>query len=123
MLLELFGSQSVCLFKASHKHRPPKPFATMAAHVLVLYVAVNKEDVHFCETSGSLPRRYAGGRHYIGLRERPEDALERASIMQMEPVSKITHALLEWRLSAAALAHFVTTCSEKPICLSALHFL
>ena len=83
----------------------------MAAHVLVLYVSVHRDDVNACQTTGLLPRRYAGGRNYIGLREKPEDALERASMLKTDDVSKSTHALLEWRLSAAALAHFVTTCS------------
>ena len=85
----------------------------MAAPALVLYVAINKEDMPSYVATGLLPRRHVGGRCYIGLRERPEDAFERASLslQGIESVSKSTHVVLEWRLSAAALARFVTTCA------------
>ena len=83
----------------------------MTAHVLTLYVAVHKDDAPSCEASGCLPRRYVGGRPHVGLRENPEDALARASWFETETVSKGTHVLLEWRLSAEGLAQYVTTCA------------
>ena len=81
----------------------------MAAPALVLYVAIHKDDTMPCIAAENRPRRYLGGRHYIGLRERQQDALERASLYSIEPVSKTTHVLLEWRLSSAGLVHFGTT--------------
>ena len=62
------------------------------------------------EINGFVARRYVGGCDYIGLRERPQEALERAAYLE-ESASKATHLLLEWHLSSEALAHYVATCA------------
>ena len=82
----------------------------MAASALVLFVAVHKDDKEKSESNGFVARRYVGGCDYIGLRERPQEALERAAYLE-ESVSKATHLLLEWHLSSEALARYVTTCA------------
>ena len=51
---------------------------------LVLYVAVNKEDMPSYVATGLLPRRHVGRRCSIGLRERPEDALNELLFIFME---------------------------------------
>ena len=50
-------------------------------------------------------RRYVGGRNYIGLREHEEDALQRASLVSYQPVTKGTHVLLRVHFTPLGLAH------------------
>ena len=83
----------------------------MAAAGLVLYVVVAKVDMPSCLGLGHLPRRYVGGRDYIGLRERPEDAVARAGLISEDPVDKTTHVLLKIIFSTEGIAHYATTCA------------
>ena len=120
-LLLVHGLQLILVEKRSHR-RARNTFVllvAMAASALVLFVAVHKDDKEISEINGFVARRYVGGSDYIGLRERPQEALERAAYLE-ESVSKATHLLLEWHLSSEALARYVTTCagpehSFKPV--------
>ena len=85
--------------------------AAMGETCLTLYVAVHKDDCVVCESLGYVPRRYVGGRPYIGLRERAADALERAQLQCSDHVGKDTHVLLEVRFTEHGVAHFMTTCA------------
>ena len=71
---------------------------------LTLYVAVHRVDAPTCTSIGTLVRRYVGNKDHVGFRERPEDALGRASATEHTPVSKATHVLLRVSFSAEALA-------------------
>ena len=80
---------------------------------LTLYVAVHRVDAPTCTSIGTLARRYVGYKDHVGFRERPEDALERASVTEHTRVSKETHVLLRVRFSADALAR-LTVASAGP---------
>ena len=84
--------------------------AAMAQHGFTLYLALYKEDYAFCQGMGNVPRRYAGGRSYSGLRELEVDAMERAQILCSEQVHKGTHGLLRVKFTAQGLAHYCTSC-------------
>ena len=85
---------------------------------LVLYVLVPRIDKDACVEQGALLRKYVqGDRRYIGLRERPQDALERLRQQAKStdrPISVDTHCVLEIRMSTAGFAHYGLRCSGRP---------
>ena len=84
----------------------------MAEVALTVWTAVAKEDRATCVAMNKVPMRYANsGGNYIGLRERREDAVERARFYSTVPVTQETHILLKTKFSAAGVAHFMTQSS------------
>jgi len=81
---------------------------SMALDGLTLFLAVPADDRDACCFQGGGPRRYVGGRSYIGLREHEEDALQRASLVSYQPVIKGTHVLLRVHFTPLGLAHYNT---------------
>ena len=85
---------------------------------LVLYTLVPRVDKDACVEQGSLLRKYVqGNRRYIGLRERPQDAVERLrqnAASSDPPISADTHCVLEIRMSTAGFAHYGLRCSGRP---------
>ena len=65
---------------------------SMALDGLTLFLAVPADDRDACCFQGVVPRRYVGGRSYIGLREHEEDALQRASLASYQPVKQNSHS-------------------------------
>ena len=90
----------------------------MEQPALVLYVLVPLMDKDACVEQGALKRKYVQGeRRYIGLRERPQDALERQRQQPSStgrPISGDTHCVLEIRLSTAGFAHYGLRTSGRP---------
>ena len=71
---------------------------------LVLLAAVHKDDILCIHATQTLWRRLLrGDKPYIGLRERAEDAVERA-----EYFTKDTHKILKITFTTAGIAHFTT---------------
>mgnify|MGYP003330026621 CR=1 FL=1 len=64
----------------------------MALDGLTWFLAVPADDRDECCFQGVVPRRYVGGRNYIGLREHEEDALQRASLVSYQPVKQNSHS-------------------------------
>ena len=76
---------------------------------MTLFVAVNNSDFEACEAAGKLERRLLGDRHYIGLRETVDAAMERAKrVFFPADVNKDTYVILRLSLSAEAVARFTT---------------
>ena len=65
---------------------------SMALDGLTLFLAVPADDRDAGCFQGVVPRRYVGGRSYIGLREHEEDALQRASLASYQPVKQNSHS-------------------------------
>ena len=61
---------------------------SMALDGLTLFLAMPADDRDACCFQGGVPRRYVGGRNYIGLREHEEDALQRANLASYQPVKQ-----------------------------------
>ena len=81
---------------------------------MTLFVAVNNSDYGECEAAGKLECRLLGGRHYIGLRETADAAMERAKrVFYPADVNKDTYVILRLSLSAEAVATFTTTPAGK----------
>ena len=85
---------------------------SMAMDGLQVFVAVPAADYAACCFAGEVPRRCVGGHAYIGLRERAEDALERACHWTDKPVNKDTHLLLRVHFTAHGVAHYCTGTSS-----------
>ena len=82
----------------------------MVVVALSLCSAVQQMDRAACERQNGIPMRYlAGGRDYIGLRERKPDAVERARMNSPgSPVTAETHVLVKINFTQAGVAHFTT---------------
>ena len=75
---------------------------------LVLFAAVHKDDIPCIHATQTLWRRLLrGDKPYIGLRERAEDAVERA-----EYFTKDTHKILKIIFTTAGIAHFATSTAD-----------
>ena len=87
---------------------------SMAAPVLTLYLAIHKDDVHFCKTQGHVPLRFVSpGKTTIGLREKIEDAVERYS-MAFGPTPREDLVMLRVVFTQLGIAHFATdNCGES----------
>ena len=100
-------------FPSCQKATPRMPYLrcgalSMALDGLTLFLAVPADDRDACCFQGVAPRHYVGGRNYIGLREHEEDALQRASLVSYQPVTKGTHMLLRVHFTPLGLAHYST---------------
>ena len=81
----------------------------MAAPALMVWTVVEKVDRPACEQMGKILARYVTpGADYVGLRERREDALERAQKFSAQPVRRETHVLLRTTFSREGFAHYAT---------------
>ena len=78
---------------------------------LTLFLAMPDEDCQMCNTLGKAPARLVGRHGYIGLRERAQDALERASMVSSELMDKSNHVGLRIQFTTLGLAHYMTTCA------------
>ena len=67
---------------------------SIALDGLTLFLAVPADDRDACcfQEGGRGPRRYVGGRNYIGLRKHEEDALQRASLVSYQHVKQNSHS-------------------------------
>ena len=81
--------------------------AMAAGNGLVLFVAVHKDDIPVIQMRQVLhTRQVHGSRPYIGLRERLEDAVQRAP-----GFTKASHCILQVQFTTEGLAQFVTETS------------
>ena len=81
----------------------------MAFSILEMYLVVHRQDIPYCTTENCVPLRYvSGGRGYIGLRERKEDALERAKLCSYDTITHDTHRCLKIYFSALGFAHYAS---------------
>ena len=81
----------------------------MAAPALTTWTVVYKMDRAACEAADKVLARYVNpGSDYVGLRERREDALERARLVSGQPVRRETHVLLKTTFSPAGFARYAT---------------
>ena len=82
---------------------------------LDLYVAVFEDDRGIVDSTGVLKaRQVSGSKNYIGLRENPEDALERAKQVY-KGVEDVESQLVVLRVtfSNAGLGHFTKKCAGQ----------
>ena len=81
----------------------------MANCMLTTWTVVEKVDRPACASVDSILMRYVNpGRDYVGLRERREDAVERAVLTSAMPVASQTHIFLKTTFSMAGVAHYAT---------------
>jgi hypothetical protein len=81
----------------------------MADFMLTTWTVVEKVDRPACERVGSVLIRYVNpGRDYVGLRERREDAMERAHLTSAASVTSQTHIFLKTTFSTAGIARYAT---------------
>ena len=79
------------------------------ARSLFLYRCVLKADIRHFDEAGALAAKTQGhDATYIGLRENPEDALDRTKLYN-DRVGKDIHCLLE-EFTPQGIAHFVMQC-------------
>ena len=60
-----------------------------------------------------MARYVTPGRDYVGLRQQPEDAVERARLNSTTPVGRATHILLRTIFSATGFARYATLSTDK----------
>ena len=82
---------------------------------LTVYTVVPKIDQDTCVNEGFCRARYVSrGATYVGLRQRPEDAVERArQVFDPKPVGTETHIFLKTSFTAAGFAHYATLPTDK----------
>ena len=88
------------------------PFERYDTTVLVLFVAVHRDDQTTVEYGAQIPRRLMGSTPYVGFRTSPEQAMWRARLVHPQggaSVSKVTHVLLQVEFSARVLADLTVT--------------
>ena len=84
------------------------------AAALTAWTVVAKMDRPACQAAGTVLARYVTpGSDYVGLRQRPEDALERARMISAQPVGGDTHILLKTTFSAAGFACYATLLTDQ----------
>ena len=87
------------------------------AAALTAYTVVAKVDRPACERAGMVLARYVTpSSEYVGLRQRPEDAVERARMISTsrgETVGRDTHIFLRTTFSAAGFARYALLSTDK----------
>ena len=80
---------------------------------LILFAVLNRQDVPACQASGTLPRRLVGNHDYVGLRESPEGALERAGQVFKDPITKAGYVIMKVTFSVEGVCHYTVTTSAE----------
>ena len=76
---------------------------------LTVYTVVPREDKETCVTVNSCRVRYVSrGKDYVGLRQRKQDAVERAEQIFKRSVTKETDIFLKITFTAAGFAKYAT---------------
>ena len=87
------------------------PLGAMAAS-LTLYLVIAKAGIEVVVTTAKVPLRCAGVHSYVGLRQRPVDAVHRCNASFPGGVSAGTHVLLSLTFTTKGIARYCTETTD-----------